>query len=351
MTITARIPRDKSHQVSRWSPDGARRVVAVKWWAAVGGVALAVQIGLYSTWIASGPVRTPSGPTPVPDWMRISVRGWEIASVVLGLVVLMRFVVGPWRRERRLTLDGMLVIALFLNFWQEPLANYGGYWAVWNTEFVQFGSWLGSVPGGLVHNPSRFAEPVLFAFPGYAWIGLFAAMSLNVAMGRIHRRHPRMGRLGLFGTAWVFAFPALLVAEGLWLRLGLFSFPGGIRWLTLFRGHYYQIALNEIICFSVVLAGWATLRYCTDDRGLTFAEKGSEDVHATPRRRTAMRLLAVIGAVNAIYFVGYNVPHYWFATHADSWPQDVQNRSYLTNGLCGPGTDFDCRGPRLPNPP
>jgi hypothetical protein len=34
----------------------------------------------------------------------------------------------------------------------------------------------------------------------------------------------------------------------------------------------------------------------------------------------------------------------------DAWPQDVQQRSYLPSGGCGPGTDVACPDPRVPFP-
>jgi hypothetical protein len=43
------------------------------------------------------------------------------------------------------------------------------------------------------------------------------------------------------------------------------------------------------------------------------------------------------------------VPNVWIALHSSVWPQDVQQRSYFTDRLCGAGTDRACPGPAVPN--
>ena len=48
------------------------------------------------------------------------------------------------------------------------------------------------------------------------------------------------------------------------------------------------------------------------------------------------------------FFVFYNIPAQWFAMQADPWPEDIQNRSYFTMGVCGEGTGRLCPHPDLP---
>ena len=50
-----------------------------------------------------------------------------------------------------------------------------------------------------------------------------------------------------------------------------------------------------------------------------------------------------------VYFVCYTLPTQWFATHADPWPEDIQNRSYFMDGICGEGTGRLYPDPNLPN--
>ena len=55
-------------------------------------------------------------------------------------------------------------------------------------------------------------------------------------------------------------------------------------------------------------------------------------------------------AVSASFFLLYNVPAQWIALHADSWPADVQKRSYFSGPVCGEGSDRPCPDPSLPLP-
>jgi hypothetical protein len=151
-------------------------------------------------------------------------------------------------------------------------------------------------------------------------------------------------------TAFAGGFVMTAVVEGIWVFMGMYHFNGAISWLTIFHGRYYQLPLNEVFLFSICLAGWAVLRFYKDDKGLTMVERGTEKLKVDGARRTGVRLLAIIGVVNAVYFFGYMVPTQWFAAHSDNWPEDIVSRSYMTDGLCGPGTNYACPGPGVPNP-
>ncbi|WP_437339720.1 spirocyclase AveC family protein, partial [Mycobacterium colombiense] len=51
-----------------------------------------------------------------------------VANAVLAWIgipiALWWFIIRPWRRERRITLDGMLMVSMGLMFFQDPLLNY-----------------------------------------------------------------------------------------------------------------------------------------------------------------------------------------------------------------------------------
>src|SRR5262245_31846568 len=104
----------------------ADRVRPIVGWAWVGAAFIAVEVWVMGRWILSGPVRTPAGPSHVPANIKIGAAILQVAFPLLALFVVYRFVVRPWRRDRRLSLDGILVIVIspLLLYWQDPLSNY-----------------------------------------------------------------------------------------------------------------------------------------------------------------------------------------------------------------------------------
>ncbi|HEX9833494.1 MAG TPA: DUF5135 domain-containing protein, partial [Mycobacterium sp.] len=102
-----------------------RPISPVKWWAALGAAALVFQAVMLIRWI-SGPyfARVDPGPTPLPGWMKIALIGLQIALPIAAAVVLYWFVVRPWRRERRIGLDGMMAMSFLTLAFHDPLSAY-----------------------------------------------------------------------------------------------------------------------------------------------------------------------------------------------------------------------------------
>src|SRR4051794_24534035 len=97
----------------------------VAWWALIGAIFLAFAAYVMISWI-TGPYfeRVPSGPSVPPLWMRVILISWQAIGIPVGLGLIYWFLVRPWRRERRITFDGLLVLSCFLVVWQDPLSSY-----------------------------------------------------------------------------------------------------------------------------------------------------------------------------------------------------------------------------------
>src|SRR5262245_28877347 len=99
------------------------RLVPVKWWAGLGAVILAFIAYVLIDW-ATGPFfeRVPTGPMDPPTFMKVAMVFFQAVSIPVGVGLICWFVVRPIVRQRRLTLDGMLVLAFSTLWFQDPLS-------------------------------------------------------------------------------------------------------------------------------------------------------------------------------------------------------------------------------------
>ncbi|WP_433715046.1 spirocyclase AveC family protein [Nocardia sp. CA-084685] len=326
----------------------------VRIWAIVGGLILAFQVYVWIRWV-SGPffVRVPTGPSDPPTWMKTILITWTTVILVGWPIGVYYFIIRPWRRERRITLDGMLLVACGLLFFQDPLLNYFNTWSTYNTWMFNRGSWVAHIPGwrSYAEPGQMMAEPLLMNAAGYSYGVLLCTILGCWIMRRAKSKWPNISNFGLIGVLIVWTFFFDLVIEGLFLMpMGLFTYPGAIRSLSINAGTYYQWPIYEGLMWGGVQAGLCALRYYTDDRGRTFVERGLERIQGGAVKQQATRFLAIFAACSLFFFVFYNLPAQWFAMHADPWPEDVQKRSYFDMGICGEGTGRLCPDPVLPIP-
>lgn len=331
-------------------PQGASPTPLIKYMAFGGLLVVLLMTYVWGKWI-TGPnfKRVEPGPTPAPHWMIFALRSFEIGGLILAAWVIWRFVVRPWRREGRPTTDGLLIIAFGTVWFQDPFSTYYVNWFTYNTNLVNFGSWVQDVPGWVSYGgPGHtIAEPILFIGASYVYFLFLGVVFGTWAMRAVKARWPK-------AQVWqqiVLCFIAMcvldLVFEGLiWMPLGFWSYPGGHG--VLFPNSYHKFALEEMIPIGFMFTGLSALRYFRDDRGYTFAERGASQLTGSVRRINLTRLLAVLFAVHAITFALYTIPASWAVTHPVAWPRDTMDRSYFTSGLCGNGTDRECSGPRVP---
>ncbi|WP_410872907.1 spirocyclase AveC family protein [Nocardia sp. A7] len=327
---------------------------AVKIWATVGGLILAFQMYVWIRWI-TGPnfERVPTGPSDPPTFMKVILTVWT-GVILLGLPIGMYFfIIRPWLRERRITLDGMLFVACGLMFFQDPLLNYFNTWSTYNTWMFNMGSWVQDVPGWQSYGEpgAMMAEPILMNAPGYSYGVLLCTILGCWVMRKTKQRFPNISTMGLIGVLLVWTFFFDLIIEGLFLMpMGLFTYPGALQAWSINAGTYYQWPLYEGLMWGGVQAGLCSLRYFTDDRGRTMVERGLDQIQGGFVRQQFTRFLAIFAAVSTFFFVGYNLPAQFFALHTDPWPEDIQKRSYFNMGICGEGTDRLCPHPDLPVP-
>jgi hypothetical protein len=191
-------------------------------------------------------------------------------------------------------------------------------------------------------------EPILIIPGVYGYVFVITMFLGAWVMRRAKARWPRIGTVGLIGVCFVGMVLFDIVLEGvIFMPLGIWEYPGG-RGPAMFPGTYHAFPVNEIITVSTTFTAVACLRYFRNDRGQTLVERGSELLRMSAGKQAVVRALAVLAGVHVALFITYTIPNTWIGMHSKEWQRDLLDRSYLTDGLCGAGTDRACPGPGVP---
>lgn len=325
----------------------------VKWWATLGAAVIALQLYVYTRWVFSPHfARVDSGPDEIPLAMRITTHFFEILSISLLVFGLHRYVYKPLRRDHRLSPLGLMwasaVTIYWLDWstnWMVPIGNWGG--AVW----FNMGSWYCYIPGWVSPNGCNVAELNSFGLPVViVWLGL-GSMFMCWVMRKAKQRWPSISRSGLIVVAMATAFVLDIILEMTLIRGGLYTYSASIPELSFFAGHYYQFPIFEAFLMAPMWGLMGALLYFTDDKGRTWADRGVDSLRLSPRKVGVVRFLAFAGFLNLLMIL-YTLGWIFFTIQPGfQWTGDtVGKRSYLIQGICGPGTNVACATEGVPLP-
>jgi hypothetical protein len=334
-----------------WSPTSplSQRKSATVWlWAGIGAVSTFVVLRGLVAWIAGPDFRSsPKGSDPISDTKLLALHCFEGAVFTVGLFMLWRYLVRPLVQERRFTLDGMMLVAVLLMYFYDPLDNYFNYTFSYNAHFLNFASWAREIPGLQAPNQRFFPEPFLVMGGFYAIFMFGSAVFGCWYLRKLAAKRSDVSNLRLFAHLFLIVVVIDTVVENVFMRTQFAAYPGVVHSLSVFAGKYYQFPLYEPFIIATFACGMTAIRWFRDDRGQSLAERGSETLRFNGRGRTAVRFLAITGLVHAWFILGYFVPYNFFALKADTFPAMP---SFLRAGICGQGTDYACPSSSVPIP-
>jgi hypothetical protein len=313
-----------------------RRSTPITWWAALGVGQVALAVYCLVAWGAAGQMkRTDPGPDQMPTYETVAMWVLTVGGIAVTFYCLWRFLLKPWVRERRLTNDGMLLIACFaMAVPHDIMLSYTSPSFSYNSHYLNLGSWMSQVPGVQTPNAHLMPEPLILVLPAYGWAVFLAAVLGCAVMQKIRERRPTISNAGLVGLTLCFFLVLEVIFESTLVHIDAEAYTGAIKGLTLWAGTDNQLPVYEILFWAVFWTAMSALRFYKDDRGLTLAERGVERLRLSKRKETALRQFALIGAGLGIITVFYNVPWMLVSSHNDSFPQHLP--SYFVNGVCSP---------------
>jgi hypothetical protein len=322
-----------------------RAIPPIRLWASLGAVFLAFELFFLVRWVGSTSF-TPvtSGPDVPPGWMRFALVAGEVVLAAGALWFVYRYLVVPWRRDRRVTIDGLLVVAALLASPFDMLSNYWNYWFTYNSYLTNMGSIMSALPGvSQPHgNGAGEAWPIVMLPSAYVVVFVGLAIVGCRLMAWMTLRWPSLGPVRLVALCYLATMLLYFVFDGVvCMPLGYWQFGGGH--ITLLNGNtYYTYPLQEMITAGAVFTIFTCWRFFRNDRGETLGERGLYRLNGSFATKTLQRLLAVYALVMIGMVATYHLPNGIMAAHATDWPQDVQSRSYFTNNVCAKDTGRPC---------
>ncbi|MGV6806556.1 MAG: spirocyclase AveC family protein [bacterium] len=318
-----------------------------KFWAWFGVFWYAVILYSLASWIGNGAATYVDPGTSIPA---IETIVWIIAFDIMGPIccvwVIMRVTVIPKLKTGKFTSDGLLTIAFLLIFWQDPLLAYSTPWFFYNSLHFNLGNWVEFVPGALSPNTRFISEPLLTWSTAYVFFMLWPVMFTTWAMRKWKQLKPQAGFFTLCSVAILAGFGFDFVMEVIFLHTGGYAYPGSWENFSLFSGDLWQFPIQEILLWGGCYGIWGCLRYFKDDKGYMICERGVDKLKVSEGQRTFIRFLAISGLMQSVMIFCYNVPMQWWGSHGDTFPAGYP--TYLSNGICGEGTDYACPGPMVP---
>jgi hypothetical protein len=286
-------------------------------WAAVGAASAVLALVVLARWLISGPhqVHAALGPDHLSTARLILLHTVEWGQFAIFVALALRYVILPLARKERLGFDGLFILAaLLLNFW-DPLDNYWAFVFQYNTHFLNISSWASFIPGWHSPGGAVWAVPVGFVFGAYVWAFYYASRIGCAILKRLSRTRPTWSAVSRFAVVFLAMAALEAVCELIYLRTDSIANIFTNTSLTIWSGHYYQWPIYNPILFASVWTLITALRWSRNADGLSFVERGAEQLRTTPRLQTWVRFLAISAYLQVVYIGLYFVPWNLLALH------------------------------------
>lgn len=322
--------------------------VGTRIWMVTGALWFALFVYCMTAWVL-GPNFEPvtfGRDQASPNYV-LFIRTLEVIMLTLTAWLLWLFVFKPLVRDGKLSFDGLFFLACGTMVLQEPWHAWIRPQLLYNDIFFNYGSWMGTLP---VSSPTAYITPLPIAFAGlgYFWIVAGPAWCGSRFMGWLKQRNPGITVFKLVGLGFLAFCIFDLIIESFITRAGLFIYLSTVPWYTVFAGEPHQFPLTETICWAGTYTVLACFHFFRNDRGETWADRNFDSVAMPSSLKTFARWLGMVGVCQMIILGTWNIPYLFFALKGGPSVVTEESHPWLTAGICGTSTPYDCPGPGVP---
>jgi hypothetical protein len=298
----------------------AERNDAVLAWALWGAIWTVIALNALGRWVVSEQF----GPAPIlpGDSMAkarlVGLRLLELVSTCVVLQCLWQWAIKPWLRQRRVTLEALLLLGGLIGFTADAMLNVHQLLFAFNAHSVNLGVWSAFMSFHTT-GPTWYAESLLWGLPMYVYFGVSASLAGCAIVGGLRRRWAGITNASAFAIAYLFFVVADFVLENFIIRTThAYMYVKTYEPLTVFAGTIHQFPIYESLLSAGVSLGFTMIRQSALDSadGFSFVERGTQRLPL--RWQTPARALAVIGACGFLFLIVYHLPFNWLGTNGAS---------------------------------
>jgi Spirocyclase AveC-like len=298
---------------------------AVAWFLMLAGaLLLAWQAVTMLRWVSRGNAESITNFRDPSALSAVGARVFEFGFLASTTVLVAIVARHAWR-ERRFTLDAMILLGLLSSAWLDPAFAFYKQIFLYSSQFANVSAWCGDMPWLLNPQCGQMPEPLVV--PLMYVNTLMGAMFICWVIGRIR---PRLSQW----TVWHTLLSTAVIASALdllWevsaIKLDLWkyaSFPDALAFPGLSGADRFP--LTALFTCFVMTAAVVVLRTHRDGTAESFLQRGE-----TGRIRSRLlTFVAVIGYIQVAVLVSF-VPAMLSAPYAGPW---APYPAHIINDMC-----------------
>lgn len=249
------------------------KVAPIWYWAGFGLIIFIFACIVYGRWLLDP---TQAVPVTIPDNSMtgseiFKIRVLEFISTSVALITLWIYMIKPLIKERRVPIEGFILIGSLFGYVFDTTINYVNYVMAWNVHSINIGTWAAYFPGHT--GPVHYAEALLWGPSMYMYFGLLLGL---IQYKIIEATRSKIGTHGAFALSFAAAFTFDLVVESFIIRTTqAYAYPHIVSALSAWVGQQYQFPLYASFLVASYSSIYVLFKYSSIRNKESFVERGA----------------------------------------------------------------------------